>query len=139
MSRTSATSRSQVLRGLCPRFQGVTPGRPRAQICGPGFAFPSYIKYRAFLDYCRSNHLECNALAWHYTGWDPAVPEKQLWQQGRQREFLTEYPEQKIGEIHCDEWGAGPEQPGRLQPGRAAVWFHYLENVYQVDRACRAN
>ena len=35
--------------------------------------------------------------------------------------------------------GALAQQPGRLQPGRAIVWFYYLENVYQVDRACRAN
>jgi hypothetical protein len=55
------------------------------------------------------------------------------------REFVKEYPEQKIKEIHCDEWGAGPDKPGRLHPGRAIVWFHYLENVYPVDRACRAN
>lgn len=112
---------------------------PRAEICGPGFAFPSYDKYRAFLDYCRAHRLECNYLAWHYTGWDPAAPEKQNWHLGRLRELLKEYQEQKIREIHCDEWGAGPDKPGRLQPGRAVVWFHYLENVYGVDRACRAN
>ena len=120
-------------------FKALREADPQAQICGPGYAFPNYTKYRAFLDYCRSNHLECNYLAWHDTGWDPAAPEKQKWQLGRLREFLTEYPDQKIREIHCDEWGAGPDQPGRLQPGRAVVWFHYLENVYRVDRACRAN
>lgn len=120
-------------------FKALREADPQTQICGPGFAFPSYGKYRAFLDYCRSNRLECNFLAWHYTGWDPAAPEKQHWQLGRLREFLTEYPDQKICEIHCDEWGAGPDKPGRLQPGRAVVWFHYLENVYRVDRACRAN
>ena len=120
-------------------FKALRAADPQARICGPGFAFPNYTKYRAFLDYCRSNHLECNDLAWHFTGWDPAAPEKQKWQLGRLRELLTEYSDQKIREIHCDEWGAGPDQPGRLQPGRAVVWFHYLENVYRVDRACRAN
>lgn len=120
-------------------FKALREADPQAQICGPSFAFPSYPKYRAFLDYCRTNHLECNYLAWHYTGWDPAAPEKQKWQLGRLREFVAEYQEQKIREIHCDEWGAGPDQPGRLQPGRAVVWFNYLENVYRVDRACRAN
>jgi len=120
-------------------FQALRAADPQAQICGPGFAFPNYTKYRAFLDYCRSHHLECNYLSWHFTGWDPAAPEKQHWQLGRLRELLAEYPEQKIREIHCDEWGAGPDKPGRLEPGRAVVWFHYLENVYGVDRACRAN
>ena len=120
-------------------FKALREADPQAWICGPGFAFPNWAKYRAFLDYCRSHHLECNFLAWHYTGWDPAAPEKQNWQLGRLREFLAEYKEQKILEIHCDEWGAGPDQPGCLQPGRAVVWFHYLENVYHVDRACRAN
>ena len=120
-------------------FKALREADPQAQICGPGFAFPNYTKYREFLDYCRSQHLECNFLAWHYTGWDPAAPEKQKWQLGRLRELQTEYPDQKIREIHCDEWGAGPDKPGRLQPGRAVVWFHYLENVYRVDRACRAN
>jgi hypothetical protein len=120
-------------------FKALREADPQAQICGPGFAFPSYTKYRAFLDYCRSNHLECNYLAWHYTGWDPAAPEKQKWQLGRLRELMSEYKDQKIREIHCDEWGAGPDKSGRLQPGRAVVWFHYLENVYYVDRACRAN
>ena len=120
-------------------FKALREAEPQAQICGPGFAFPSYDKYRAFLDYCRANHLECNYLAWHYTGWDPAAPEKQKWHLGRLRELQKEYKEQKIREIHCDEWGAGPDKPGRLQPGRAVVWFHYLENVYGVDRACRAN
>ena len=120
-------------------FKALREADPQAQICGPGFAFPSYAKYRAFLDECRARHLECNYLAWHYTGWDPAAPEKQKWQLGRLREFLADYKDLKIREIHCDEWGAGPDKPGRLQPGRAVVWFHYLENVYQVDRACRAN
>jgi len=108
-------------------------------ICGPGFAFPSYEKYRAFLNYCRDNKLECNFLAWHYTGWDPHQPEQAKWKLGKMREFLKEYPEQKIKEIHCDEWGAGPDKPGRLHPGLAVIWFYYLEMVYQVDRACRAN
>lgn len=120
-------------------FKALREADPQARICGPGFAFPNYEKYRAFLDYCRANQLECNYLAWHYTGWDPAAPEQQKWQLGRLRELLAEYPGQKILEIHCDEWGAGPDKPGRLQPGRAVVWFHYLENVYRVDRACRAN
>ena len=120
-------------------FKALREAEPQAQICGPGFAFPNYDKCRAFLEYCRAHRLECNYLAWHYTGWDPAAPEKQKWHLGRLRELLKEYPEQKIREIHCDEWGAGPDKPGRLQPGRAVVWFHYLENVYGVDRACRAN
>jgi len=120
-------------------FKALREADPQAQICGPGFAFPSYTKYRDFLDYCHTNQLECSFLSWHYTGWDPAAPEEQKWQLGRLRELLTEYKEQKIREIHCDEWGAGPEKPGRLQPGRAIVWFYYLENVYRVDRACRAN
>ena len=92
-----------------------------------------------FLDYCREHHRECNYLAWHYTGWDPHYPEQARWRLGRLRELIAEYPEQRIREIHCDEWGAGPDKPGRLHPGRAVVWFHYLENVYNVDRACRAN
>lgn len=120
-------------------FKALREADPKAQICGPGFAYPSYDKYRLFLDYCRENHLECNHLAWHYTGWDPNVPEQAKWQLGKMRAFIGEYPAQKIKEIHCDEWGAGPDKPGRLHPGRAIVWFHYLENVYQVDRACRAN
>ena len=113
-------------------------------ITGPGFAYPSYVKYKAFLDYCREHHLECNDLCWHYTGWDASSPEQQKWQLGKMREFIADYPEQKIHEIQCDEWGAGPdkptaENPGRLQSGRAVIWFYYLENVYKVDRACRAN
>ncbi|MCX7045545.1 MAG: hypothetical protein NTX50_08695 [Candidatus Sumerlaeota bacterium] len=125
-------------------FKALREAEPQAQICGPSFAYPSYDKYKAFLDYCREHKLECNYLAWHYTGWDPAQPEKAKWQLGRMREFIENYKDQKIREIHCDEWGAGPdkpsiENPGRLQPGRAVVWFHYLENVYIVDRACRAN
>jgi xylan 1,4-beta-xylosidase len=120
-------------------FKALREAEPQAQICGPGYAFPSYDKYRAFLNYCRANRLECNYLAWHYTGWDPAAPEKQNWHLGRLRELLKEYKEQRIREIHCDEWGAGPDKPGRLQPGRAVVWFYYLESVFGVDRACRAN
>ena len=120
-------------------FSALRQADPNTMICGPGFAFPSYEKYRPFLDYCREHHLECNYLAWHYTGWDPHYPEQARWQLGRLRELIAEYPEQKIREIHCDEWGAGPDKPGRLHPGRAVVWFHYLENVYNVDRACRAN
>jgi len=34
-------------------------------ITGPSFAFPSYKKYKAFLDYCREHQLECNYLCWH--------------------------------------------------------------------------
>jgi hypothetical protein len=125
-------------------FKALREANPKTQVCGPSFAFPSYDKYKAFLDYCRTNHLECNDLSWHYTGWDPAAPQKQKWHLEKMREFLTEYPDQHIREIHCDEWGAGPEKPtaehpGRLEPGRAVVWFYYLQDVYQVDRACRAN
>jgi hypothetical protein len=125
-------------------FAALRAVRPGAQICGPSFAFPSYEKYKRFLDYCRANRLECNDISWHYTGWDPAAPIHQKWQLEKMRSFITEYPELKIREIHCDEWGAGPDKPtadnpGRLQPGRAVVWFHYLQDVYQVDRACRAN
>ncbi len=120
-------------------FKALREVEPQALLCGPGFAFPSYDKYKAFLDYCRAHKLECNYLAWHYTGWDPAQPEKSKWQLGRMREFITSHADLKIREIHCDEWGAGPDKPGRLLPGRAVVWFHYLENVYRVDRACRAN
>jgi len=120
-------------------FKALRAAAPDAQLCGPGFAFPNYDKYKAFLDYCRDHKLECNYLAWHYTGWDPNAPEQGKWQLGRMRQFIADYPDQKIREIHCDEWGAGPDKPGRLHPGRALVWFHYLENVYQVDRACRAN
>ncbi len=120
-------------------FKALREADPQAQICGPGFAFPGYTKYRSFLDYCRSNKLECNFLSWHYTGWDPAAPEKQKWELGRLRELMAEYKDQKIREIHCDQWGAGPDKPRRLHPGRAVVWFHYLENIYHVDRACRAN
>lgn len=120
-------------------FKALREADPKARICGPGFAFPAYDKYRAFLDYCRANNLECNYLAWHYTGWDTSFPEHAGWQLGKMREFIREYPGQKIKEIHCDEWGAGPDKPGCLHPGRAIVWFYYLENVYHVDRACRAN
>lgn len=117
---------------------------PSARLTGPSYAFPSYDKYKAFLDYCRQRKLECNDLCWHYTGWDPEAPRKQHWRLEQLRELIKEYPEQKIGEIHCDEWGAGPEKPtadhpGRLEPGRAVVWFYYLRDVYQIDRACRAN
>jgi len=120
-------------------FKALREANPALQICGPGLAFPSYEKNQAFLNYCRDHKLECNYLAWHFTGWDADYPEQAKWQLGRMREFLKAYPEQKIVEIHCDEWGAGPQKPGRLHPGRAVVWFHYLENVYHVDRACRAN
>lgn len=120
-------------------FKALREAEKDAQICGPGFAFPSYEKYQAFLNYCRDNKLECNYLAWHYTGWDPNWPEQAKWKLGKMREFLKEYPEQKIKEIHCDEWGAGPKKPGRLHPGLAVIWFYYLENVYPVERACRAN
>ena len=120
-------------------FKALREAEPGATICGPGFAYPSHEKYRQFLDYCREHHLECNYLAWHYTGWDPNYPEQANWGLGRLREFIAAYSEQKVREIHCDEWGAGPDKPGRLHPGRAVLWFYYLENVYQVDRACRAN
>ncbi|MBN2473145.1 MAG: hypothetical protein JXB62_00955 [Pirellulales bacterium] len=120
-------------------FKALREADPKAQICGPGFAYPAYDKYGSFLDYCRKNNLQCNYLAWHYTGWNSDAPEQAKWQLGKMREFLGEYPDQKIKEIHCDEWGAGPDKPGCLHPGRAIVWFHYLEHVYQVDRACRAN
>ncbi len=120
-------------------FKALREVDPKLEICGPGFAFPGCEKYRRFLDFCRDRNVECNYLAWHYTGWDPAAPEKQKWELGRLPELARQYPAQKIREIHCDEWGAGPQKPGRLHPGRALVWFHYLENVYKVDRACRAN
>jgi xylan 1,4-beta-xylosidase len=120
-------------------FKALREANKDLDICGPGFAFPNYEKYQTFLNYCRENKLECNYLAWHFTGWDPNVPEQGKWKLGQMREFLKTFPEQKIKEIHCDEWGAGPDKPGRLHPGRAIVWFHYLENVYQVERACRAN
>lgn len=112
---------------------------PQIGVCGPGFAFPSLVKYRAFLDYCRDLRVECNHLAWHHTGWDPDAPERMKWDLDKLPALIKNYPEQKIREIHCDEWGASPDKPGRLQPGRAIVWFHYLENIYQVDGACRAN
>ena len=102
-------------------FKALRQVEPDAAICGPGFAFPSYEKYLPFLDYCREHHLECNYLAWHYTGWDPHQPEQAGWKLGHLRELIAEYPEQKIREIHCDEWGAGPDKPGRLHPGRAVV------------------
>lgn len=120
-------------------FKALREAGKDLEICGPGFAFPSYEKYQAFLKYCRDSKLECNYLAWHYTGWDPHWPEQANWKLGKMREFIKDHPEQKIKEIHCDEWGAGPDKPGRLHPGRAVIWFHYLENVYQVERACRAN
>jgi len=120
-------------------FKALREANSSLEICGPGFAFPSYEKYEAFLKYCRDNKLECNYVAWHFTGWDPHWPEQAKWKLGKMREFIAAYPEQKIKEIHCDEWGAGPDKPGRLHPGRAIVWFHYLENVYRVERACRAN
>ncbi len=125
-------------------FRALREAEPEAQICGPGFAFPNYDRYRAFLDACRQRGVECNYLAWHYTGWDPLAPERGKWGLGRLRELIAAYPEQKIREIHCDEWGAGPdkptpEKPGRLQPGLALAWFQALEEVYKVDRACRAN
>ena len=108
-------------------------------VAGPGFAFPSYDKYKAFLEYCRTNSIEVNVLTWHYTGWDPNSPEQQNWNMGRLREFITTYNAQKIKEIHCDEWGGPSTDPGSLHPGRAVVWFHYLENIYNLDRAGRAN
>ena len=125
-------------------FKALREANPSLSICGPSFAFPSYKKYQAFLDYCRANHLECNDLSWHFTSWDASAPERQKLELGKMREFLSAYPEQKIREIHCDEWGAGPDKPtpanpGRLQPGRAIIWFYYLEDVFQVDRACRAD
>jgi hypothetical protein len=125
-------------------FKALREADPKLEICGPGFAFPGFDKYREFLDFCRENRLECNYLAWHYTGWDPDAPEQQKWNLGKMPEFIRSHPAQKIREIHCDEWGAGPDKPsrqspGRLHPGRAVAWFHYLENVYKVDRACRAN
>ena len=125
-------------------FKALREANKELAITGPSFAFPSYTKYKVFLDYCRDHQLECNDLCWHYTGWDPSSPEQQKWQLGKMREFIAEYPDQKIREIQCDEWGAGPdkpsaEDPGRLQPGRAVVWFYYLQDVYKVDRACRAN
>jgi len=120
-------------------FKALREANKNLQICGPGFAFPSYEKYRAFLNYCRSNQLECNYLSFHSTGWNPDRPEKEKQNLGRLREFVKDYPEQKIREIDCDEWGGPTDEPGRLQPGRAIVWFYYLENVYSVDHACRAN
>jgi hypothetical protein len=120
-------------------FRALRKSDARLEICGPGFAFPSYEKTRLFLDYCRDHDLECNYVAWHYTGWDPQAPESQKWRLGELPDLCKQYPKQRIREIHCDEWGAGPDKPGRLDPGRAVVWFHYLENVYKVDRACRAN
>lgn len=120
-------------------FKALREANKDLAICGPGYAFPSYDKYRAFLDHCRDHQLECTYVAWHYTSWDPGHPERAKWQLGRFQEFKAAYPAQRIREIHCDEWGAGPDKPGRLHPGRALVWFHCLEDVWQVDRACRAN
>lgn len=120
-------------------FKALREAEKEAQICGPSFAFPDYKKYKAFLDYCHEHQLECNALCWHYTGWDPNIPEQSKWNLGKLREFITEFKDQKIQEIHCDEWGAGSDKPGHLHPGRMILWFYYLENVYKVDRACRAN
>ncbi|MBI5832075.1 MAG: hypothetical protein HZB16_07165 [Armatimonadetes bacterium] len=125
-------------------FRALRAAEPEAQICGPGYAFPNHDRYRQFLDACRARGVECNYLAWHYTGWDPRQPERGKWGLERLHEFIAAYPEQKIREIHCDEWGAGPEKPnaeapGRLLPGLAVNWFQCLEEVYRVDRACRAN
>ena len=120
-------------------FKALREADKDAQITGPGFAFPSYDKYSAFLLYCREHKLECNALCWHFTGWDPSYPEHAKWKLGAMRDFIEQYKEQNIHEIDCDEWGAGPNKPGRLQPGRILIWFYYLEDVYKVDRACRAN
>jgi hypothetical protein len=120
-------------------FKALREADPKLEICGPGFAFPSHDKYRQFLDFCRDAKVECTYLAWHYTGWDADAPERQKWDLGKLPDLVKLYPAQKVREIHCDEWGAGPQKPGRLHPGRAVVWFHYLENVYKVDRACRAN
>jgi len=120
-------------------FKALREADPKLEICGPGFAFPGHEKYRQFLDFCREAKVECNYVAWHYTGWDADAPERQKWDLGKLPDLVKSYPDQKVREIHCDEWGAGPQKPGRLHPGRAIVWFHYLENVYRVDRACRAN
>jgi hypothetical protein len=120
-------------------FKALRAVLPNAQVAGPGYAFPSLEKYRAFLAYCRAHQAEVNILTWHYTGWNPQEPENMHWQLGELRSLISEFPEVKIREIHCDEWGAGPETPGRLEPGRALIWFHYLENVYKLDRAGRAN
>ena len=125
-------------------FKALRDVDAELQICGPSFAFPSYEKYQAFLDFCRERKLECNYLAWHHAGWDVQTPEKKGAKLGRLREFIDTYKDLKIREVHCDEWGGGPEKPtkenpGRLNAGLAAVWFYYLESVYKVDRACRAN
>lgn len=125
-------------------FKALREVDPELQICGPSFAFPSYEKYQAFLNFCRERKLECNYLAWHHAGWDVQTPEKKGAKLGRLREFIDTYKDLKIREVNCDEWGGGPdkptrENPGRLNAGLAAVWFYYLENVYKVDRACRAN
>ncbi len=57
-------------------FRALRAADPQAQICGPGFAFPNYDKCNAFLDYCKASNVECNYLAWHYTGWDPYAPNR---------------------------------------------------------------
>ncbi len=110
-------------------FKALREASPAAQICGPSFAFPSYDKYKLFLEYCRDNHLECNDLSWHYTGWDPSAPQHQNWHLERMREFVKDYPGQKIQEIHCDEWGAGPDKPTAENPAgfsRGGRWFGFI-------------
>ncbi|MEI6198044.1 MAG: hypothetical protein WCS42_27325, partial [Verrucomicrobiota bacterium] len=127
-------------------FKALREMDPTLQIAGPGFSGATYAKYTAFLDYCKANNLEVNVLTWHNAGWYPDYPITKNKGVERYGEFKTNYPAQQIKEIHCDEWGGSPWVPvagspyaGSQRPGLAVIYFHYLENVYKLDRAGRAN
>ncbi|MEI7733613.1 MAG: hypothetical protein WCO56_28870 [Verrucomicrobiota bacterium] len=126
-------------------FKALREMDPTLQIAGPGFSGATYANYTAFLEYCKANHLEVNVLTWHNAGWYPNYPITKNKGVERYGEFKANYPAQQIKEIHCDEWGGSPwEVIGNTnnasqRPGLAVIYFHYLENVYQLDRAGRAN
>jgi hypothetical protein len=125
-------------------FKTLRSVDPRLQIAGPGLAHPSYDNYRKFFEFCRRNQLECNYVTWHHAGWKYTGPLDRDVQ--RLPELIEQYKDGlKIRENHCDEWGGPPwheawnRWPTARDPGSQLVYFYYLEQVYRVDHAGRAN
>ena len=63
----------------------------------------------------------------------PTRPDQRRWRLGDLRELAKDYPQQKVREIHCDEWGRWPAEAWPAGAGASSsCGFYYLENVYKV-------
>lgn len=133
-------------------FKTLRSINPKVQIAGPSFASPSYYKYKSFFEFCRNRNLECNYVTWHNASWDYTGPLPHG--MDRLQELIQLYKDDlKILENHCDEWGGPPWQVIPQQkkvkwqdvsgtardPGSQLIYLYYLEQVYKVDFAGRAN